>query len=109
MPKLSINLRANLNQFSKDLDNAARKLQQTSRKFTDIGKQMSIGFSLPIVAVSGAAFKLASDMEESLNKVDVAFKGSSDAVKEWSKTTLRAFGIERQLPYLCKKTKIISL
>ena len=41
----------------------------------------------------GAAIKLASDFEESLNKVDVAFGKSSAEVKNFAKTTLTQFGI----------------
>jgi hypothetical protein len=36
---------------------------------------------------------MASDYNESLNKVDVSFKSSAASVKEFSKTTLESFGI----------------
>jgi hypothetical protein len=54
---------------------------------------MSTYVTLPILAAGAAAVKFASDYNESLNKVDVAFKGSSDSVKSFAKTTLEGFGI----------------
>jgi hypothetical protein len=45
---------------------------------------LTAAITLPILAV-GASVKMASDYNESLNKVDVAFKGSSAQVKEFAK------------------------
>jgi hypothetical protein len=59
----------------------------------DIGMKMSLFLTAPIVAAGGAAFKMASDYNESLNKVQVAFKANSKEVEAWSKTTLKAYGI----------------
>jgi phage-related protein len=49
--------------------------------------------TLPILGAGAASFKFASDFSESLNKVDVAFKSNAGQVEEWSKTTLKNFGI----------------
>ena len=40
-----------------------------------------------------AAVKFASDYEENLNKVDVAFKGNAAEVKSWAKTATEQFGL----------------
>lgn len=58
-----------------------------------VGKKMTVGLTVPILAAATASIKLASDYEESLNKVDVAFKDNASEVKAWSKTSLTAFGI----------------
>lgn len=49
--------------------------------------------TIAIAAAGVAAVKMGSDYSESLNKVDVAFKGNAKEVEEWSNTTLDKFGI----------------
>ena len=91
--KLRVILEAKSDKLVKALDKSSVKLKQFGEDATRIGKKLSIGLTLPIAAAGGAAIKLASDFEESLNKVDVSFKNSSKSVKEFSKTTLTQFGI----------------
>lgn len=91
--KLRVILEAKSDKLVKGLDKSSAKLKQFGQDATRIGKKLSIGLTLPIAAAGGAAIKLASDFEESLNKVDVSFKKSSKSVKEFSKTTLTQFGI----------------
>lgn len=63
-------------------------------KLTDAGKKLS-RLSAGIVAAYTAAAKLGSDYEENLNKIDVAFGDSADAVKAWANTTRDAFGMSK--------------
>lgn len=69
------------------------RMDKTSKQFKQFGQSVTMFVTAPIIAAGGFAVKMASDMNESLNKVDVAFKSSADRVKEWSKTTLDSFGI----------------
>lgn len=62
-------------------------------KLTSAGKKMTMGVTGPLAAAGAAAFKLASDFDESLNKVKVAFGDNSAVVEEFAKTTLKSFGI----------------
>ena len=82
---------------TKQLDAALSKTQKKLKDFGDstkaIGKSMSIYVTAPIVLAGGASIKFASDFQESLNKVDVAFKNSSKEVRDFAKTTLKSFGI----------------
>ena len=82
---------------TRQLDAALSKTQKKLKDFGDstkaIGKSMSIYVTAPITVAGGAAIKFASDFEESLNKVDVAFKNSSGEVRDFAKTTLESFGI----------------
>ena len=70
-------------------------LKPIGQGFKDVGTKLSLGLTAPILAAGGAMFKLASDMNETLNKVDVAFKGNANEVKEWGNTTLTQFGISK--------------
>jgi hypothetical protein len=91
--KLRVILEAKSDKLVKALEKSSNKLKQFGADASRIGKKLSVGLTLPIAAAGGAAIKLASDFEESLNKVDVSFKKSSASVKEFSKTTLTQFGI----------------
>jgi hypothetical protein len=75
-----------MNSFASSLDNIGNKM-------SSVGKQMTTMVTLPIVAGMAFAVKAASDLNETMNKVDVAFKDQSSAVKEWSKTTISKIGL----------------
>jgi len=90
---LVVQIKANLKDFDRALDQAVSRAQKAANGMRDVGKSLSIGLTLPIVAAGGAAIKMASDFEESANKVEVAFGGASNIVKDFAKTTLTSFGI----------------
>lgn len=64
-------------------------------KATEIGNNMTRTFTAPIVAGYTLASKYASDYEENLNKLDVAFGENSDSVKEWAETARAEFGLSK--------------
>jgi hypothetical protein len=75
------------------LSRADKELQNFGKRASEIGKSMSMYITAPLTLAGGAAIKLASDFNESMNKVDVAFKSSSQLVKDFAKTSLTSFGI----------------
>lgn len=93
LASINIKFTADLKGFSTEMQTALRQIDKAGKQFQAIGRTMSTYVTLPILAAGAAAIKFASDYNESLNKVDVAFKGSSDSVKSFAKTTLEGFGI----------------
>jgi hypothetical protein len=91
--KLKVDIIGDASKLNKALNTASGKLQSFGSKVSGVGKRLSIGLSLPLGIAGGAAIKMASDFEESMNKVDVAFGKSSGEVKKFAKTTLSQFGI----------------
>lgn len=75
------------------LTEAGSKLTAVGSKISGIGQTLSIGITAPLAAAGFASFKFASDMEESINKVEVAFGESAGAVKDFAETALTSFGI----------------
>lgn len=91
----SINVRfsADLRQFSSEMQTALRQIDSAGQKFQKIGRSLSTYVTAPILAAGAASIKFAMDYEESLNKVDQAFKGSSAEVKDFAKQSLETSGI----------------
>ena len=91
--KLRVDIIGDASKLTKALNTASGKLQSFGGKVSGIGKRLSVGLTLPLGIAGGAAIKMASDFEESLNKVNVAFGSASGTVKDFAKTTLQQFGI----------------
>jgi hypothetical protein len=79
--------------LDKKLKEVGGKLDKFNKKASALGKSLSTKLTLPLAIAGGAAIKLASDFQESLNKVDVAFGSSQQAVRDFAQTSLKQFGI----------------
>lgn len=90
---LVIKVGADLSDMQKGLNKAAKELKTAGKEMTNLGSSLTTGLTLPIVGAGVASIKYASDLNESLNKVEVAFKGSAQDVEGWAKTTLNSYGI----------------
>lgn len=71
------------------------KMQELGKKISAIGGKLTRSVTVPLVAVGTASAKLASDYEENLNKIEVAFGDSADKVKDWANSALDAFGLSK--------------
>lgn len=91
--ELKVRITGDSSDFNAALSDAQKSLVDFSKKAADIGKTMSTYVTAPLVFAGGYAIKMAADFNESLNKVDVAFKSSSQQVKDFAKTTLNTAGI----------------
>lgn len=74
---------------------ASQSFAHLGKSMSDIGRKMTIGITLPIVAGAGMAIKAASDLNETINKVDVAFKDQAKTVKKWSETSITSMGLAK--------------
>ena len=81
-------------------DAAAASISTKTKKIGDgmqsVGKKMTMFVTLPVVAGMGFAVKAASDLQETLNKVDVSFGKQAVVVKEWAKTSITSMGLAQQ-------------
>ena len=80
-------------QYGEKAEAAGKKISNVGDKITNVGKTLTAAITAPLIAAGAASFKFASDMEESINKVEVAFQNSSDIVKEFAQSSLTSFGI----------------
>jgi hypothetical protein len=88
-----VDIGANVKDFEQKLKSATTRLNDFGKKANQIGRNISMKVTLPIIAAGAGAIKMASDYVESLNKVDVAFGKSSGVVQKFAEDSLRSFGI----------------
>lgn len=92
---VTIRIGATAKQLEYDLKRAENALKRSVSNMQGLGNRLSLGVTLPLGLAGASAFKMASDVEESLNKVRVAFGQSSGEVEKFADTTLESFGIAR--------------
>lgn len=85
-----------LNNVDGHLKGFSSKMDAIGSKMTDVGKKATIGITLPIVGAFGFAVKSASDLNETMNKIDVAFGESGGKVKAWASTSISSMGLAKQ-------------
>lgn len=92
--------KSDFKKFSDDAQKSVEKVQErfqkVGEKMQKVGKSLTVGLTLPIAAAGAASVKLASDMEETMNKIDVVFQDNAKEVEKWGGTTLKQFGIAKQ-------------
>ncbi|WP_239256689.1 phage tail tape measure protein [Listeria ilorinensis] len=89
-----------MNQVDDSTNKAKKSVKQLDDQADKTASNMKAKFTAAATVIAGAAatglgamFNYASDTNESINKVDVAFKNNADEVKKWSKTTLDNIGL----------------
>lgn len=78
------------------LNNFSKSMSSIGKNLTRVGGTMTKAVTLPIVGGFGLAIKAASDLEETINKVDVSFKDQAGEVKKWAKTSIKSMGLAQQ-------------
>ena len=89
---------------SAELDSGLAKTESSvSSRMKNIGSSMmktggimTAGLTLPIIAAGVKMGALASDMEESINKVNVVFGESAGEIQSWAKTAATSLGMSSQ-------------
>jgi len=73
----------------------SRKMEAIGDKMKTIGRSMTIGITLPVVAGFTFAFNAASDLNETISKTKVVFGDSAKAIMDWSRRTADTLGMSR--------------
>lgn len=82
-------------EWAQTLQDTGEKLQKIGNKMAEVGKTLTTHITLPVAAAGAAAVAAASDYEENLNKIDVAFEESASYVKAWADTATESFGLSK--------------
>jgi hypothetical protein len=75
------------------IDKISNGFKSAGSAMVGFGSKLTAGVTVPILAVAGKFVKLASDLEEVKNVVNVTFAQSADSVVDWSTTLKKQFGM----------------
>lgn len=81
--------------FETRMKSISSKLDSIGSSLSGFGAKLSLGISTPIALAAKSMVNAASDFDENLNKVDVAFGESSEAVTSWAENATKQFGLSK--------------
>ena len=91
-----VNIGAKLDGLTTGLRDAGTKLDKFAAKAGQFGTKLTMAVTAPLAGIGAMSVKLASDMEETVNKMEMTFAENADAIKAWSKTSLKSMGLAQQ-------------
>ena len=93
---------AQLDKVTQELEKQKTTLGKTSEewkelgeKTSQLGKDMTLKLTTPILALGAASFKLGADFEQALGKTEVVFEHNAKSIEKWAQNSLRDFGLAR--------------
>ena len=86
---------AQTKQLSTLLTHAGDKLTDLGKRMSSVGRNLTVGVTLPLAAVGGAALKMAMDAVESENLFEVSMGGMAKAARDWSVEVSQALGMNQ--------------
>lgn len=86
---------APVDDLGKKSESTAQKLQNAGDKISGVGAGLTAGITAPIALAGKSMIDAASDFDENLNKVNVAFGNSSEAVTAWADNATKQFGLSK--------------
>jgi CRISPR/Cas system type I-B associated protein Csh2 (Cas7 group RAMP superfamily) len=90
---LLFKISTDIREFQKGMRQATTDLRRFGNQMKDMSQGMNTYVTLPIALAGAGAIKMASDYQESLNKVNQSFRTSSGEVQAWAKNSLTSFGM----------------
>lgn len=87
---------ARTEKVTKKTETLQKRLSNVGKGLKDFGKTWSLRVTAPILAAGTASFKFASDMTETLGKIDVVFGDNAEKVKKWAETSIKQMGLASQ-------------
>lgn len=92
-----------LSEAERNMVRAGARYQRIGDKISGIGKTLSMGVTLPLLAIGGASLKLASDFEASMNRVQAATGATGSQLKAL-RDQAKAFGADKSVTATAKDT-----
>ena len=81
--------------MSQQLKATGQELKEVGSKITGIGKDLSTKVSAPLIAAFTYSSKVASDYEENLNKLSVAFGDYASEVRQFTDNAYADYGLSK--------------
>lgn len=88
-----VRIGADISDFQKKTEMLTRQMNRVGENLQSIGKKLTIGVTLPIIAVGTAAINMAMDAVESENLFEVSMGNMAGAAREWSEKLRKELGL----------------
>lgn len=69
------------------------KIQSVGNSISGLGSKLTVGITAPLTLAGKSMVTAASDFDENLNKIDVAFGNSAETVEKWANDATKSFGL----------------
>lgn len=79
--------------FARQMEQAGKKMQELGDKAAQVGKNLSMAVTLPVIGAGAAAFKMAADVEDALGATEQTFKSAAAGMKNWAANLESYYGI----------------
>jgi tape measure domain-containing protein len=79
---LNVRIGADIKNLQRDLDKAKRELRQSTKDFAEIGKNLTLGISLPLVGLGSMAVKTAGEVESLRLAMRTTFQDAGRSIQE---------------------------
>jgi phage-related minor tail protein len=93
---LVVKLIGDITDFESKMDQAGSKWSSVGQKMTQTGAVMTAAVTAPLVAIGLKSIEAASNLAESMNKVDVVFGKNAETIKTWADGAAKALGQSEQ-------------
>lgn len=85
----------NWDKLESKIKDVQKSLTNVGEKMKEVGKDMTLKVTAPILAGATASFKFASDLEDAMGASEQIFKSASKDVEEWASNLESYYGISR--------------
>lgn len=93
LSELIVKIGADITDYEKKMKDTLRGFRKVGQGFSEIGKTLTVGVSLPLAGVGIAATKMAMEAVESENLFQVAMGNMADAARAWSEDLRKQLGL----------------
>lgn len=81
--------------FENRMKRISSKLGNWGKSLSGIGTKLTLGITTPLTLAGKSMVNAASDFDENLNKVNVAFGKSANEVTAWAENATKQFGLSK--------------
>lgn len=81
LAQINIIFKANLKEFSTEMENSKRQLEKVGKEWQRVGKQMSTYITAPLVALGGISSKINMEFDDSMRKVMATSNATAEEFK----------------------------
>jgi len=90
---LHVEIGAKIDNFEKNINKIGPRMEAVGQKLSSVGRKLTIGVTLPLAAIGGAAIKSAMQAQESENLFEVSMGKMAKAARSWSEEISKALGL----------------